>query len=159
MSCLIKWIHCTRISVIIVVKHCSYTMLCPSVCLLTAFVNLSLYISPSLSLPLSLTIIFLLFCLRFFYLVLTTSWYFHCCVYRNSVCYFSIFTISSLLGKPQKKFFFLVARSLRGGGVRAWPLRKKNFFCKSRKKIPLKNAATKLVGGGGALARPLWPGH
>ena len=28
-----------------------------------------------------------------------------------------------------KKLFFLVARPLRGeGGVRAWPLRKKNFF-------------------------------
>ena len=28
------------------------------------------------------------------------------------------------LGKPQKITGFLVARPLRGGGVRAWPLRK-----------------------------------
>ena len=30
--------------------------------------------------------------------------------------------------KPHKNGLFLVARSLRGGGIRAWPLRKKTVF-------------------------------
>ena len=56
------------------------------------------------------------------------------------------------LGKPQKNLF-LVAWPLRGvGGVRAWPLRKNNFFWSLRKKIPNKNVATKLGGGGGVKA-------
>ena len=38
------------------------------------------------------------------------------------------------LGKPH---FFLVARPLRGGGVKPWPLRKKNFF-EALKKSPQK---------------------
>ena len=46
----------------------------------------------------------------------------------------------------------------RGGrGVRALPLRKKNFFWSSRKQIPPKNVTTKLEGGGGKalVAGPL----
>ena len=37
-----------------------------------------------------------------------------------------------------------MARPLRGGGVRAWPLKKIAFF-EALKKIPPKNAATKLL--------------
>ena len=37
-------------------------------------------------------------------------------------------------GKPLKNIF-LVTRPLRGGGVRAWPLRKSTFF-EALKKIP-----------------------
>ena len=41
------------------------------------------------------------------------------------------------LGKPQKNNgIFLVARPLRGGRVRAWPLRKRTFF-EAQKKIGL----------------------
>ena len=59
----------------------------------------------------------------------------------------------STIGKEsRKKSYFLVARPLRGGGVRAWPLRKKIFF-EAREK---KNVATNLEGGG---VRPSWPGH
>ena len=44
-----------------------------------------------------------------------------------------------------------MTRPLRGGGggERAWPLRKKTFFEAREKKIPPKNVATKLEGGGG----------
>ena len=58
----------------------------------------------------------------------------------------STFFSQGSLGKPQK-FFFLVARPLRGGGGdKAWPLRKKNFYRSSKKntkKIPLSGRATK----------------
>ena len=46
--------------------------------------------------------------------------------------------------KFQKSYFYLVARPLRG------PLRRKNFFLSfGERKIPPKNVATKLEGGGG----------
>ena len=52
------------------------------------------------------------------------------------------------LREAAKKVPFLVARPLRGGGGRSWPLRKKNFFWSSGN-MSSKNVATKLEGGGG----------
>ena len=49
-----------------------------------------------------------------------------------------------------KKFFFLVARQLRGGRLGKGPVtKKKQTFFKALKKIPQKNVATKLEGGEG----------
>ena len=45
--------------------------------------------------------------------------------------------------KNSSCFLLLVSQQLRGGGVRAWPLRKKIIFFEARKKIPR--------GGGKAL--------
>ena len=54
------------------------------------------------------------------------------------------------------KLFFSGPATKRGG-VRAWPLRKRNLFEAREKKFPPKNVATKLEGDGGV--RPQWPGH
>ena len=46
--------------------------------------------------------------------------------------------------------FFLVARPLRGGGgLRAWPLRKRPLFETLKKNLGTKFVATKLEGEGG----------
>ena len=66
--------------------------------------------------------------------------------------------------KKIKVIFFSGPATKRGGaGVRAWPLRKKNFF-RSSKKIPTKSppppkCGHKARGGGGEGVRPSWPGH
>ena len=45
-----------------------------------------------------------------------------------AVIFFTMKTPGINLGKPKKNRLFLVARPLRGGGVRAWPRRKKTVF-------------------------------
>ena len=60
----------------------------------------------------------------------------------------------SAYGKPQKIYFSVARPLIKGGGGRAWPLRKNNFL-EAREKKFLKKVAAKLEGGGKALVAGL----
>ena len=66
-------------------------------------------------------------------------------------------TLALAKGSRKKVFFRGPATKRGGGGVRAWPLRKKKTFFEALKKIPPKNMTTKLEEGGGKalVAGPL----
>ena len=55
--------------------------------------------------------------------------------------------IFALLGKPEKKFFFVTRSLRRGGGVKDLAIKKKELFLKLLNKISPQNVATKFEVG------------